>query len=181
MLLLDVRGRRAADARERGDALAPNRHEDGDSERQSTGNLYFLSPITFASGDVLMVSGSGADVPKLSAQITSPSSINVSPAPPSSLSTSQDLTLTWSGGESGASVAVGIERSGFNDSLTVSCTFDATAGTGTVPKALLSQIQTGSPNGDLLVGQFRQTTFTAGAFVIQLYAVQSQDFPITFQ
>ena len=100
---------------------------------QTAENIYFLTPISFAAGDVLAVSNSGGDVPKFSAQITSPGAITISTATPSAISTSQDFTIAWSGGESGASVAVGIARQGFNEALSVSCKFDATAGSGTFP------------------------------------------------
>jgi hypothetical protein len=145
-------------------------------------NAYTLSPISFAPGQLLMVSNSaGADVPQFGTQITSPGTVTIPTSTPSTISTSQDFVLTWSGGESGASVVVGIARQGLNEYTSVSCTFDATAGTGTIPKAQLASLQSGAPQGDMIVGQSKSTTFADGTFVIELSAVQSQDFPVTFQ
>jgi len=144
------------------------------------GGYYMTSPLVFAPGDVLGVSGSGADVPAFATRtITAPSKIAV--ATPSVISTSQDLTLTWTGGESDAKVIIGIARGAFNGSTSVSCTFDATAGTGTVPKAQLASMQSGVLTGNLTVGQQRTTTFASGAFVIDLSAIEDDDSYITFQ
>ena len=143
-------------------------------------NSYFTDTIKFSPGDELGVSASGADVPAFAMHtITSPGKVTATA--PATLSTSQDFTLAWSGGEPGASVTIGIARGAFNGSEGVSCMFDATAGTGTIPKELLATIQNGSPNGDLLVSQQRKTTFASGAFVIDLVAVQGDDSPIGFQ
>ncbi len=149
---------------------------------QNANGDYSSTTSAFAGGDVLGVSASGGDVPAFGAQtVTSPGMIIVSPAPPSTISTAQDLTFTWSSGEPGASVLVAIARQGFNASESVGCTFDAIAGTGTIPQAQLAAISSGSPSGEILIGQERKTTFSSGTFVIDLAAIQDESLPITFQ
>ena len=142
-------------------------------------DTYFASVLAFSPGDVLGVSGSGADVPAFAMQtVKSPGKVTTNV--PTAIDTSQDFTLAWSGGEPDATVIVGIARGVPNGSAGVSCTFDATAGTGTIPKALLATIQSGAPNGDVIVGQQRKTTFASGAFVTDLVAIQSDDSPVDF-
>ena len=141
---------------------------------------YMTTPLPFSPGDVLGVSASGADVPAFATHtITSPGKLAV--GTPSTITTSQDLTLTWTGGESGAIVIVGIGRGGFNGATSVSCSFDATSGTGTVPKEQLASLQNGAPTGSLIVGQQRSTTFVSGTFVIDLDAIEDDQSSVTFQ
>jgi hypothetical protein len=143
-------------------------------------NTYSTTSIAYSPGDALGVSASGADVPAFAAHtIQSPGEVTA--IMPATITTSQDFTLTWSGGEPGATVIIGVARGGFNGSEGVTCTFDATAGTGTIPQSLLATVQNGSPDGDLLVAQQRKTTFAAGAFVIDLVALQGDDSAIGFQ
>jgi hypothetical protein len=143
---------------------------------------YVANVSTFGAGTVLGVSASGGDVPAFATQtVTSPSVLLVSPAPPSTIVTTQDLTLSWSAGEPGATVVIAIARQGFNASESVTCMLDATAGTATVPKAALATLSSGSPNGQMMIGQQRKTTFASGTFVVELVALQYQSQPITFQ
>jgi hypothetical protein len=54
---------------------------------------------------------------------------------------STDLVITWTGGSAGAQVAVNLSNLDDHSlALNANCMFDASAGTGTIPTALLTQL-----------------------------------------
>lgn len=63
------------------------------------------------------------------------------PATTVTISRASDYTLTWTGGTSGR-VDVGASSAG-NNTAYVFCDFEASAGTGTIPAALLSMLPAG--------------------------------------
>ena len=142
---------------------------------QASSGAYMSTPAaSFAKGDVLGVSASGGDIPAFGEQtITAPGALVFgSPQAPFVISTTADLNVTWSGGEPGAQAVVGVMVSG-STSLAVSCSFDATLGTGTVPASLVSPLKAAQGTPMVSLGQVRHTTFDAGALKIDLGAIQS--------
>ena len=149
------------------------------SVQQDTSSFYFKDGFTFSPGALLGVSASGAEVPAFPTQtISSPGPIAIDE--PATISTAQDYVVTWSGGEVGAQVFVDGEGEKNNGSNAAGCYFDAAAGTGTIPQAALAALK-GVANGQLYFGQQRKTSFTAGSFAIDLLAIQSDTFFVTFQ
>jgi hypothetical protein len=147
---------------------------------QDSSGFYLKNGIAFGADDVLGVSGSGGTVPAFPIQkVTAPSMILLSPVPPTSISTAQDFTVSWIDGEPGAEVVVELVGSGNNGSTGVSCTFEPTAGTGTIPQSELVALK--GMSGQLFYGQQRKTTFASGSFPINLvallYATQPANFP----
>lgn len=106
------------------------------------------TPI-YTPGETFNVSAVGADVAAFSGVsaaapndivITSPSggtATNLMYA----IDESTDLVITWTGGSAGAQVAVNLSNLDDHSlALNANCMFDASAGTGTIPTALLTQL-----------------------------------------
>ena len=105
-----------------------------------------FSPGAFAEGQTLTVSASGATVPAFGPQsivapglalLTTPA---ISPdAGATSISTSADLPIAWTGGQAGDTML--LEIAGLDSSAStysyMSCSWDAAAGQGTIPAAVL--------------------------------------------
>ena len=121
-------------------------------------NLSLITP-----GSVIGVAASGDVVPAFAMQtITAPPAI-VLTAPAAgdagvTIDTSRDLEVAWSGGQPGQQLI-------FNLIPGATCVWDAAAGRGTVPSAVLRLA--GGTNCILQIGQRNQQTFTAGSFLIE--------------
>jgi hypothetical protein len=83
--------------------------------------------------------------------------------------TSQDFTVAWNGGETGATVHLSLEGSPQpHHSIEIDCAFDGAAGKGTVPQAALAMLR-GAPEGyfgSFVLYQERSTTIHAGTFQV---------------
>jgi hypothetical protein len=107
----------------------------------------------YNDGDTLSASGAGGpDLPAFAAQtlvaptdivLTAPACANVVCA---NFARSTDATLTWTGGGAG-NVGVTYITDTDNGSKTLSCSFAAAAGTGTVPSAALMMLDVGTAPG----------------------------------
>jgi hypothetical protein len=137
------------------------------------------APLTFLMpGDTLTVSASGGVVPAFTAApvaVPQPGTL-VTPQPKSggdygfyAVSTSEDLTVQWSGGEPGAQFLL---QGGKGGNTSFLCTWDATLGQGIVPQSVLAPFKGMGLNGQLVWYQQRLATFTAGAFAIQESVLQ---------
>jgi hypothetical protein len=95
--------------------------------------------VSAVGADVLAFSGASAAAPN-DIVITSPSGgtgTNLMYA----IDESTDLVITWTGGSAGAAVEVNLSNLDDHSlALNASCMFDASAGTGTIPTALLTQL-----------------------------------------
>ena len=107
----------------------------------------------YNDGAMLSASGAGGpDLPAFATQtlvaptdivLTAPACANVVCA---NFARSTDATLTWTGGGAGK-VGVTYITDTDNGSKTLSCSFDAAAGTGTVPSAALMMLDVGTAPG----------------------------------
>jgi hypothetical protein len=133
---------------------------------------------SFAPGDILGVAASGGAVPAFSQTIVGPGCVTLTP--PSmgdagtSVSTGQDLTLTWSGNEPGAQVfliafASPSTPTAQTTQTEIACSFDAALGTGTIPQAALAALN-GGTHGVLAWGQYQTKDFVAGSQKMRLMA-----------
>jgi hypothetical protein len=112
---------------------------------------------------MITAKASGGDVPAFTLSTPAPALLGlVSPMSTGlmlDVSTSQDFTLTWSG-TSNDKVQVALFNLATPPSpeVVVECTFDASAGTGTVPVSLMSKLPKGQ--GEILatVSSIAQTT-----------------------
>ena len=147
-----------------------------DPKAQTQGGGGYLTNLTapgFQSGDALGVAASGAAIDAFGpVQVTAPGAIDlVAPQATASIATGQDLVWTWSGGEPGATVVVqAIAATNGNAAVTVECTLAATAGTVTMPAALLAPLA--GSQGQLGWGQLRSVVVVAGTYPIELGAAQ---------
>jgi hypothetical protein len=103
----------------------------------------------WGDGAMVAVTADGADVPAFSSTLVGPSGSSVgSPSfmtPPVMIDRAMPFTLTWSGGSGtmqGQLVNNVIDATG-TQTVIILCSFDAAAGTGTIPAELLEQVPTG--------------------------------------
>ncbi|MEA2751805.1 MAG: hypothetical protein QOI41_5948 [Myxococcales bacterium] len=139
----------------------------------------------FAAGDTMTVSGAGgADLPAFAGQslvtptqvaVTAPACTGTCP----DLDRTQDLIVAWTGAGAGK-VVVTFETISDTQAVLLQCRFDATAGTGTVPAALLGKLdKAGEPNvsGIEQISDENEVAFPVGTaatkFTIQHTNVQS--------
>lgn len=127
------------------------------------------TPLWKSAGETLTVAASGGDIAAFTMMATTPGSINViSPAFPSApmklpVSTSKDLSFTWSGkGPGTVSVFIVVQATG----VYASCDFDAAAGQATVPASLMGQLPKG--NGAISVDLSSTTVMDVGGYQVTL-------------
>ena len=137
----------------------------------------------FQTGQVLWASAAGAQFPGFGQEyVQAPANVTIQQPKLNGstyvIPTSTDLPLAWSGAEPGAQVVVeGTASSGSSYFL---CTFDALAGGGVVPVAMLKSLS-GMAGGYFIWGQFTTTTFNAGPFTVGLHALPYAGASATFQ
>ncbi len=107
----------------------------------------FAGNPLFGTGDVFQVSAAGDVFPAFSGQsapgpapvtITSPAMTTGSAGPTYTYDSTAALPWTWTGGQAGTSVIVSVIT--HTPDLTVTCTFDATAGAGTIPQDVVAEL-----------------------------------------
>lgn len=98
----------------------------------------------FSGGEPLTITASGGEVPAFTEQLTAPSQITITtpPAPTGDLiiPVAQDFMVGWTGGNGLVQVALG--NLGGGD--LVVCRFQASAGSGVIPQAMLAQLDNGA-------------------------------------
>lgn len=124
--------------------------------------------LSYGPGDQLTISTSGAMVPPLSGQLVFPVRVTVTSGTPTVLHKS-GFTATWD--PTAGPVTIGITQypSGAPE-LRITCAFDGTAGTGTIPAAALSDVLTTTSVG---IGVSMQTRLMvmAGDYPVNLFAI----------
>lgn len=133
--------------------------------------LEVLGAPQFEAGSRLTFSASGGDVPAFADSVRLPPAFQVtSPALSDTLSIplTEDLTTTWINGGSGTTY-VSLYGLAAETYTILSCPFEATAGTGTVPASLLSKL-TGSLYAWLTIAEHKTQLISAGNFSIVLLA-----------
>jgi hypothetical protein len=140
----------------------------------------------FSGGDSIeLVGAGGADLPAFKAQkLIAPNEI-VLTAPACSgascpdVDRSKDLTVAWTAGGAG-NLKASFETVGDTATAYVFCTFEAAAGTGTVPKAALAQLgdtRDGTTTGIELFASENETTFDVAdvptTFSLQISGIQA--------
>jgi hypothetical protein len=114
-------------------------------------NSYASNPTTgpnWKAGDMLTLGGSGATVPAFSTQLVAPSYVDVTtPAltgTKQAIDRTKDLAFAWTGGGAGSVVVSFSEVSQTPDAvyhpISVTCTFPAASGAGSVPASVLAQL-----------------------------------------
>jgi hypothetical protein len=138
----------------------------------ATGDTQF-----FAGGDMIIAtSAGGPDLPAFDQIAIAPNNIVVtSPACTVAgcpdVDRTNDLVVTWTGGGAGT-VFVTFESLSAQYVSGVSCSFTASAGTGTVPAALLAKLEkAGDPNivGVFAIGPINETKFMVGDVPTRLH------------
>ncbi len=140
----------------------------------------------FGGGDsIVLVGAGGVDLPAFKAQkLIAPSEI-VLTAPACSgascpdVDRSKDLTVAWTAGGAG-NLKASFETVGDTATAYVFCTFEAAAGTGTVPKAALAQLgdtRDGTTTGIELFASENEATFDVAnvptTFSLQTSGIQA--------
>jgi len=145
----------------------------------SSGGYYQYTPNgpLFTPGDTLGVAASGADVPAFPMQPIAAPGLPTLVAPyinpdggTVTIPSTQDLTVRWTGGQSGAKFAVQADSNFSSPGYAqLFCFWDAPLGQGVVPKAALAQVAGGA--GTFFWYQTLDSTFDAGAWSISLEAL----------
>jgi hypothetical protein len=120
----------------------------------------------FSGGDSVSVQGAGgADLPAFAPQtVIAPDDVHVTTpgcgaqCPP--IDRSKDMLVQWMAGGAGK-VQVTLEGDSDTQTVLVQCTFDAAAGTGMVPSALLLKLDPGG-SGLLQISGMNQVVFPVG-------------------
>lgn len=132
-----------------------------------------------ADGEILTFSAPGADVPAFQQSVIAPGCVAMTvPGSPDGgseygsyvISTAADLQISWTGGESEAFVGVtltGGQRNGASY-VSVSCSFDATLGQGTIPQQALASLA--GEAGGFFFYQERRNSLQAGSYHVQTIA-----------
>ena len=142
----------------------------------------YTASTLFSAGQTLVVSASGATVPSFGPDSVVAPGLPVLTAPAASagaytIATTADLTVTWTGGESGDLFFIeGVDTS----NAYFVCEWDASLGSGTVPQAVLAGLA-GQSNAFLAYAQFATTTFTVGGYSISESALPYSGGTATFQ
>lgn len=143
-------------------------------------NIPYSSSGYQTSGTGALVAGqtysakwTGATVPAFGVSVVAPAAVSLgTPAIQGNtytISTAGDLLVTWKGGQAGNVLLLeGTVGSGGTSYFT--CEWSASAGQGTVPKAVLSPLA-GQTGGYLLYGQMATNTTTVGAYTVQTLAL----------
>lgn len=137
----------------------------------------FLQTRLFTPGTQVQVQASGGAVPMFSAQVGAPAAPTLT-SPVCTLtgcgmiSKTAPYTLTWTGGTNTVSVQV-LSATG-----QLSCSFPATAGTGTIPAAALAAFPAGAVV-NLFVSAENSTTVQAGSFPVGISAQDSRSYTAT--
>ncbi len=147
----------------------------------STTTLTFGQPSVdsptplFAPGEILTMSGTGAEVPAFSGNVVAPGPVKVmspSLAGPLTITMAQGLPLAWQA--TTGRVVVYISSVGPTEYRTLSCEFNGAAGVGTMPPAALSAHGPGSAN--FFVYSVVSATTMAGAWPVGLFVeIQGTD------
>jgi hypothetical protein len=128
--------------------------------------------LAVSPGQTVTVTASGAAVPAFMQSIVAPPALNLTkPTAGSgghySISTSADLAVAWSAGHAGDSVL--FQALSGASAYYFACTWDATAGEGTVPKAIVAPLA-GQQYAEIEWLQGTTKTFDAGGYAITLTA-----------
>jgi hypothetical protein len=137
-----------------------------------------LGPI-FSSGDVVRVAASGATAPPFTATVTIPQSLSVtSPAAAYgtvTMSRTSDVTIAWTGGGTD-NVQVELDQYA-PQAITIVCAFPASAGSGTIPLAAVSNLALATvplslqePTTFLAVAALNESIVTAAGWSITVAA-----------
>lgn len=133
---------------------------------QNSQGAYSFSQQTgeLAGSGMLTFSATGGDVPAFTVSIPKIAYASLTaPAQNQNVPRSQDLTVSWTGGTPGASVYLRV----LNNQQEVTCVFDAAAGTGTVPSALLQKLPAAS-NTPVTFSGFAQASVMAGSVPVHV-------------
>jgi hypothetical protein len=141
----------------------------------SPGNVYDYTSnsMLFTAGQSLNVVASGSTVPAFGpVSVVAPPLVSLADPPsPYAISTASDLTVKWTGGQPGATMIFEGASAGTSSGQSYfTCEWDASAGYGTVPKAVLAPMA-GQATAYLVYGQYAATSFTAGTYPVLLAAL----------
>jgi hypothetical protein len=125
----------------------------------------FFGSALFEAGDVFTVSAPGAAFPAFSGQsapapgtvtVTSPTPTTGPSGPTYPFDPTAAMTWTWTGGTTGDSVSFTVATA----DLILTCTFDATAGTGTIPQDVVARFP--ATEDSIEISAVSSTTLAAG-------------------
>jgi hypothetical protein len=146
---------------------------------QTYPTLNVQTGLLFDPGATITFSAAGAEVPAFEKSLAMPAKATItSPAEPPSGSPfltfdrGQDFTVTWSGGGEGL---MQIALFGPDSSQLISCRFEASAGSGTLPASALGRLDAGQ--GGFSMAVFTTTEEFAGDWAVELSGIFNAVWP----
>jgi hypothetical protein len=123
----------------------------------------------FQTGGAIAISAAGADVPAFQKSITAPSSVTIT-SPTLTvdaslpLDRSKDFAFSWSDGTAGE-VGITVSAATPTRAVTILCTYPASAGTATIPTAVLGKLDATS-SGNLSIDTHSKDSVDVGGWHI---------------
>ncbi|HEY5926896.1 MAG TPA: hypothetical protein VIV11_34655 [Kofleriaceae bacterium] len=129
----------------------------------------------YTGGEMIMVSGTGAAVPAFSGTLVAPSKPTLTAPPPGNVivDRSRDFTFSWSGGGS-TDVWITMSATAMPYKA-IACTFAASRGQATIPKAVLAALPAGT--GSFGLNGYSISKREAGDWEVALQAFYSAVWP----
>jgi len=131
--------------------------------------------VMYHPSTTLNISAAGAEVPSFTDTLTTPAAVVVTApaidgANQVTIDTSGDLSVSWTGGGAGEKMMVALfgKVTGTDSSYTLTCKFDSTAGTGTVPATLLSALASVDKDGLIMAYGHTTKEIIAGQWTIEV-------------
>ena len=151
---------------------------------KADGSYGFLggSKLMWKDKAQLTLTASGGKVPGFSATLDGAGPLlvltpNMGPATPLTLNRNQPFSLTWSGASVGTatvSLARSLQNAATTDSVSVSCTYPASAGAATIPTSTLLKIPAAG-NGSINVYAGDQKQIIAGAWLVYVTEISGSN------
>lgn len=135
-----------------------------------------LQSAPYVGGEMLTVRAAGGEVPAFEGTLRAPTAVQLSEPKPQAdgafaMTPTADQTFRWSGGTAGTAVVIAFES---NDAgspgLDATCTFDAAAGAGVVPGAVLAKLAALDKAVALSLSVVGESEVPAGDFKVTLTA-----------
>lgn len=126
----------------------------------------------FQGGEQLQFSAAGDDIPAFTATITAPPTLELQQpsSTPVSLQKTGDFVAAWTPvSDAVVEIEFSLQPSA-TEIVNVRCSFDASAGTGTIPASIVSELPSGT-SGDMNIALVRSPSVAPGAeWIIAVYA-----------
>ena len=130
----------------------------------------------WSGGEQLEAIGAGAEVPAFDLKVTAPGYVTITvPTWPAAggkvpITRTQPFAVAWTGGGAG-NVVVGISATSGAQSTTLSCSFPASGGSGTVPATALGKLPAAAPTAGISITGSNVTEAVVSGWALRVNAL----------